>query len=183
MIRTLIGNLYPLKLIIPLLIFGSCLTGQEFDPYTGELVVQDADTTETPTQIQTPTYDPHTGEEISIKPDTHPSQTKPMVQRQYDPETGLPVVTGQSLSICDQAKADAIETTSEFWYAGGVVYFIGVPVLLLSSPDPPDELIKKVKAEDVMQYVKCYKLAAKKEKSKRMLTGCGVYILIGILLF
>lgn len=150
--------------------------GQNYDPYTGELIVTKADTTEKQTSELSQQFDPLTGEPIS------PQRKIPQVQdvgsdiTAENPRTIVdsPLLTMEE--ICDRAKTDAFKNTSNLWFLGGFVYFIGPPIYLFSPPQPPIELLMTVQKEQMLAYSECYTKEAKQLRAKRMLTGCGLYI-------
>ena len=81
-------------------------------------------------------------------------------------------------NACYQAGLDAVEFTSPLWYAGGIIYYVGVPAYFLSKPQPNHYAISNIAPEEQLLYLECYKTAAKNERGKRMALGCT-----GMLLF
>jgi len=169
--------------IIPLCIFCIVLNGnaiaQNYDPLTGELIEAKPDTAVTIKDtgiIQE--YDPVTGELIISKQDPLSNNSKTPPNLQFDPATGLPINQQSSRNLCTQAKLDGVDNTSPLWYVGGIVYFVGLPMYLFGEPKPPATFTLNMSIEDKMLYKECYGKAAKDERAKRMVMGCGGYLLV-----
>lgn len=154
----------------------SVAVGQTYDPQTGELIISGADTIKTKTSELPQQFDPFTGEPISLE------KSDPVVQLvQSDSTQSSPVETATSNlltpeEICKRAETDALNNTSNMWFLGGIVYFIGPPLYFLSPPQPPVELLLALEKDQMLSYSDCYTKAAKEIRAKRMLTGCGLYI-------
>ncbi len=151
--------------------------GQSSDPDTGEFFLNRPDTLmSAPDNTPVQTYDPETGEIIEdVAPSTEVVQNPVLIQ-QFDPLTGLPISSLNAPSICVQAKIDAIKNTSPLWYAGGVFWIIGLPAYFVAPPKPDVKNFKHMTIDDSALYVDCFIKAAQDERSRRMLTGCGVYV-------
>ena len=173
---------YSVKCLAFFVVLTFAAFGQSFDPNTGELVVDAPDTTLHLGNGTIPIFDPLTGEIISPIPEpTGYDQVNPIIPA-YDPETGLPIKANAAVDLCVRAKTDAINATSGMWYLGGVGYFTGIPIYLLTSPKPSVESIEKMNTKDTITYVDCYKKAGKMERLRRMGSGCGMYLILALVL-
>jgi hypothetical protein len=81
------------------------------------------------------------------------------------------------LNACHQARLDAVASTSPLWYGGGIIYYIGVPAYFLSKTQPNHYAISNIAPEEQLLYMECYKTAAKNERGRRMILGCGGFLL------
>lgn len=172
-----------IQTLILLSVLSLSVLGQTFDPYTGELIIAEVDSSVIDASKSIPVFDPMTGEVI-LPPSPSPLLVQPSSPVfRYDPETGLPLDGDAKIDICVRAKRDAREDTSNLWYIGGLIYFVGLPVYVIYNPDPPSHRLLQMDAKDIIPYKRCYQNEIKMERGKRMLSGCGIYVGAMLLIF
>jgi len=170
-------------LILLNLVLISTVSAQVFDPHTGEIVEDKPDSSSVEDTGGMLQYDPETGEIIhSTPPENDAIETIKHGHTQTPTSAKTPVTVTDLSSIIEQARNDGIDDTGALWYVGGVTYFAGFLLDYLVEPEPSIENLGHLSTEEVFLYVESYKNAVKKERKKRMLTGCGLYI-AGIIIF
>jgi len=176
-------NNFSAQALILLGVLSLSVLGQTFDPYSGELINIEVDTSVIDAPKSIPVFDPMTGEVI-LPPSPSPQVVQSSSREfRFDPETGLPLYEDAKIDICVRAKRDALEDTSNLWYIGGIIYVVGIPVYVIYNPEPPPHRLLQMDVKDIIPYKKCYQKEIKMERGKRMLSGCGVYLGASLLLF
>ena len=173
---------YVVPLILFLILFLNPASAQTFDPNTGEIITASPDSSMKAHQVETPLFDPKTGE-LLYPPEfrTPTEKTQPTIGDNVIPPL-VPVTRPNlaGLDICAKAKQDAIAETSEFWYLGSI-YLMGIPALAIIPTKTPLKNLWNLDPESARIYSECYEMAVKEERKKRVAISCGSCV--GILVF